>query len=131
MIERKIEIIKDSVNKKVIVRIMNYLCRAKTTLIIDQENIQFIKELSTVYKLIKEDNKKSTLYSYTFYIINDYKNLVDIDLNGSNIRGKPVKCIYSFENVHFGCDEKYIEKLNEFIGVSEVCSLYSFNINSY
>ena len=41
MIEKKLEIIKDSLNKKIIVKIMNYLCRAKTTLIIDQENIHF------------------------------------------------------------------------------------------
>jgi hypothetical protein len=34
--EKKLEIIKDSLNKKIIVKIMNYLCRAKTTLIIDQ-----------------------------------------------------------------------------------------------
>ena len=133
MIEKKLEIIKDSLNKKIIVKIMNYLCRAKTTLIIDQENIHFSKELSNVYNIIKpfEKEKETNLLYYTFYIINDYKNLVDIDLNESNIRRKPVKCIYSFEKVHFGCDDDYIVKLNEFVGVSKDCSLFSFNINSY
>ena len=133
MIEKKLEIIKDSLNKKIIVKIMNYLCRAKTTLIIDQENIHFSKKLSNVYNIIKpfEKEKETNLLYYTFYIINDYKNLVDIDLNESNIRRKPVKCIYSFEKVDFGFDDDYIAKLNEFVGVSKDCSLFSFNINSY
>ena len=86
MIEKKLEIIKDSVNKKVIVLIMNYLGRAKTTLIFDQENVHFIREITIAYTLIKENKKTSNIYYYTFYIINDFKNLVDIDLNESNIR---------------------------------------------
>lgn len=36
-----------------------------------------------------------------------------------------------FWKVHFGCDDDYIVKLNEFVGVSKDCSLFSFNINSY
>ena len=133
MIEKKVEIIKDSLNKKKItVKIMNYLCRAKTTLIIDQENIHFSRELSNIDNIIKPlEEKITTLLFYTFYIINDYKNLVDIDLNESNIRRKPVKCIYSFEKVHFEFDDDYMAKLNEFVGVSKDCSLFSFNINSY
>ena len=132
MIEKKLEIIKDSLNKKIIVKIMNYLCRAKTTLIIDQENIHFSRELSNIDNIIKPlEEKITTLLFYTFYIINDYKNLVDIDLNESNIRRKPVKCIYSFEKVHFEFDDDYMAKLNEFVGVSKDCSLFSFNINSY
>ena len=114
MIEKKVEIIKDSLNKKKItVKIMNYLCRAKTTLIIDQENIHFSRELSNIDNIIKPlEEKITTLLFYTFYLINDYKNLVDIDLNESNIRRKPVKCIYSFEKVHFEFDDDYMAKLN-------------------
>ncbi len=119
-IEKNLEIIKDSVNKKVIVLIMNYLGRAKKTLIFDQENVHFSKKLTIAYTLIKENKKTSNIYYYTFYIINDFKNLVDIDLNESNIRRKPVKYIYIFEKVHFGCDDKFVEKLNEFVGETKI-----------
>ena len=67
-----------------------------------QENVHFIREISIAYTLIKENKKTSNIYYYTFYIINDFKNLVDIDLNESNIRRKPVKYIYTFEKVNFG-----------------------------
>jgi hypothetical protein len=40
---------------------MNYLCRAKTTLIIDQENIHFSKKLSNVYNIIKPFEKEKEI----------------------------------------------------------------------
>jgi hypothetical protein len=131
MIERKIEILKDSLNKKIIVKIMNYLCRAKTTLIFDQENIHFSKFHSATY-IIKEPFYKKTIVSYhTFYIINDYKNLEDIDLYKSNIRQKPAKYIYTFKNVYLGYEDCDFVKLIEFVGDSGVSNLFTFDINSY
>ena len=132
MIEKEIVIVKDSLNKKIIVKVMNYLCRAKTTLIFEPENIYFYRELSPVYNIISSYGKKSSVLYFTFYIINDHKNLGGIDLNESNIRRKPVKYFDTFKKVNFGYEAKdYITKLNEFVEVSEVCSVFSFNINSY
>ena len=135
MIEKELVIVKDSLNKKIIVKVMNHLYLAKTTLIFDPENLHFSRKVTTVVNIIYPKKKDNfTLLYYTFRIINDHKNLVDIDLNESNIRRKPAKCIYTFTNVCFGYEtetENYIDKLNEFCDTSQNCTLFSFDINSY
>jgi len=135
LIEKKIVIMKDSLNKKIIVKVINYLCRAKTTLSFDPENLHFSRELTKILNVIDTyKNNRSTFLYFTFYIINDHKNLFDIDLNESNIRQKPAKCIYTFRRAYFGYEtetENYIDKLNEFCDTSHNCTLFSFNINSY
>jgi len=114
---------------------MNYLCRAKATLIFDPDNLNFSKELTGILNIIDTYKiSRSTLLYFTFYIINDHKNLVDIDLNESDIKHKPAKCIYTFRRAYFGYEtetENYIDKLNEFCDTSQNCTLFSFNINSY
>ena len=113
----KIVIIKDISNKKVLIKLMNYLFFAKTKLNLEIENTHFYS-----------DN------IFGFLIINDYKNLVGIDLDESNIKRKPAKFIYSFSSINFGNynQEKFIKVLNEFIGASiKYKNPLFFNIHNY
>ena len=62
------------------------------------------------------------------FIINTYKNLSGINLDKSNIKSKPVKIFYIFEDIEI---RKYnINDLNNFVGVSGDNPLF-FNIEKY
>ena len=102
----KIIIIKDISNKKVLIKLINYLCFAKTKINLELENIHF-------YSADQKD--------YNLIIINDYKNLVGIDLDESNIKRKPAKFMYSFSMVSLGnySYEKFNKVLNNFVGSSK------------
>ena len=82
----KIIIIKDSLNKKILIKIVNYLCLTKKKLNFDLENIHFYVS-SKHHKLGDGDS----CISDRLFIINDYQNLVGIDLSESNIKQKPAK----------------------------------------
>ena len=110
----KIQLVKDISNGKVVVKVMNYLCFPKMKLNLDIENTHF-----HVLEEITQD-EDGTQVSYKLLIINDYKNLVGIDLDTSNIKQKPAKYLYYFNNVSLG---KYnyrelARTLNNFIGSS-------------
>ena len=124
----KIKLIKDTSNGKVIVKVINYLCFPKMKLNLDIENTHF-HVLEQITKLENGD-----LLSYRFLIINDYKNLVGIDLDTSNIKQKPAKFLYSFNLVSKGKYEyrEFVQILNNFIGSSGVYdNPLFFNINNY
>jgi len=70
----RIKLIKDESNRKVIIKVFNYLCIPKMKLILDTENTHFHIE-----KKIKR-NENDFSESFRLFIINDYKNLVGIDL---------------------------------------------------
>ena len=110
----KIKLIKDTSNGKVIVKVINHLCFPKMKLNLDIENTHFY-----VKREISQD-EDGTHESFRLLIINDYKNLVDIDLDTSNIKQKPAKFFYSFDNVwrgKYGYTE-FAQVLNNFIGSS-------------
>ncbi len=78
----RIKLIKDESNRKVIIKVFNCLCFPKMKLILDIENTHFYIE----------NQNYSDHNSYRLYIINDYKNLVGIDLDESNIKKNRLKC---------------------------------------
>jgi len=104
----KIELIKDLSNKKILIKLKNYLCFTKTNLNLDLENIHF-----EVMEVANSNNPY-----YELLIINDYKNLVGIDLDESNIKKKPAKFVYSFSNISLGKNSyrHYAKMLNNFVG---------------
>ena len=124
----KIKLIKDASNGKVVIKVINYLCCPKKKINLDIENTHF-HVLEQITKLENGD-----LLSYRFLIINDYKNLVGIDLDTSNIKQKPAKFLYSFNLVSKGKYEyrEFVQTLNNFIGSSGVYdNPLFFNINNY
>ena len=109
----KIILTKDTLNRKVVVKVMNYLFFPKMKLNLDIENTHFY-----ILKQTTQSEKRKAKASYTLLIINDYKNFVDIDLDKSNIKNKPAKFFYSFGNIYRGNYgyKEYAEVLNNFIG---------------
>ena len=112
----KIILVKDIPNRKVLIKVINYLCFPKMKLNYDIENthLYVMREISQSEDDINED--------VTLLIINDYKNLVGIDLDTTNIKQKPAKFFYSFKNVSTG---KYnytgfTQALKNFIGSSTI-----------
>ena len=110
----KIILEKDISNRKVLIKVINFLCFPKMKLNFDIENTH-------LYVLIEISQGEYSINEYfTLLIINDYKNLADIDLDASNIKQKPAIILYSFQNVSTG---KYnytgfTQALNNFIGSS-------------
>ena len=129
IVVNKIIIIKDSLNKKILIKIVNYLCLTKKKLNFDLENIHFYvsSELE-----VSDDGDRYT--NHRLFIINDYQNLVGIDLSESNIKQKPVKCIYYFRSPKLGnYNYKEFEKaLNNFVGSPKnYKNPLLFDINNY
>ena len=91
----KILIIKDQANKKAIIKIINLLCFPKKKIVLDLENTHF-----DVYCSSSSDSEGNALKTFHLYIFNDYKNLVGIDLNKSDIRQRPAKFYYKFFDIN-------------------------------
>ena len=125
--KNKLEIIKDKLNNKIIIKVINFLCFPNKIIKIDSENFHFY------LRIIENKDSEGNYYGKTidFIIVNDYKN---IDLDTSNIKKKPVKFFYTFKNVRNirNAKEKYTSDLNNFFGISDNNSnpLF-FNINNY
>jgi hypothetical protein len=79
---------------------------------LDIENTHFY-----VRQEIYQDAESYNEYT-SLLIFNDYKNLVDIDLDKSNIKQKPAKFLYSFDNIYLGIHDpaQFTHILNDFIG---------------
>ena len=108
---------KDKSNNIAIIKILNFLGCSKKTIKIDLDNIHFYFKKDESY----DPDTNRTSSSTKLFIINDYKNLKDIDLDTSNIRKEPANIYYSYDYVNLG---KYNEKqltdeLNNFIGSSD------------
>ena len=108
---------KDKSNNKAIIKILNFLGCSKKTIKIDLDNIHFYFKKDESY----DPDTSRTSSSTKLFIINDYKNLKDIDLDTSNIKKEPAKFYYTYSDINRG---KYGEKqltddLNNFIGSSE------------
>ena len=111
----KIEITKNKSNNKIIIKLINFLCFPKKIIKIDRENFHF-----TFQRRECNDPDGSSSSYIIFAIINDFKNLVDIDLDESNIKQKPANFYYIYDNVREieGGVERYKEDLNNFLGIS-------------
>jgi len=124
----KIVLLKDESNKKIVIKVINFLCYAKKIINLDLENTHFyIKE-----RLTPSDEGDNA--SYALIIINDFKNLVDIDLDESNIKQKPAKYLYCFDNISLGKYSRLrlIDYLNDFVGSPrDYKNPLFFNINEY
>ena len=109
----KLVITKDESNNKVYIKVINYLCFPKKTIILDIENTHF-------YASCESDPEVNN--NITLIIINDHKNLRDIDLDTSNIRKKPAKFYYFFQNLNTGKDSsiQFTEKINNFINPNKI-----------
>ena len=124
----KVKIIKDTLNGKIIVKVINYLCFPKMKFKLDIENTHFY--VST--EISQDENGQHA--TFRLLIINDYKNLVGIDLDTSNIKQKPAKFFYSFNNPSRGNYDhtQFTQILNNLIGNSGVYdNPLLFNINKY
>ena len=119
--KNKIEISKNKSINKVYIKCKNFLCFSIKTIILDLENTHF-------YAKYNKDEDNVTL-STTLLIINDYKNLKDIDLDSSNIKQKPAQFFYSFDNIDI--DYELEKNLNDFVGSLYFYNPLLFNINNY
>ena len=124
----KIVLLKDEFNKKIIIEEINCLCYAKKKYNFDLENTHFYIKKKVIYGEDGDD------VNYTLFIINDYKNLVGIDLEKSNIMQKPAKYLCSFENISLGKYNRLglINHLNDFVGSPrDYKNPLFFNINKH
>ena len=86
----RLEITKNELDNKVNIKLINLLCFTKKKIILYRENTHFFIKC----KIDSKDNINLILI-----IINDYQNLIDIDLDTSNIKCKPAKFYYYFNNI--------------------------------
>ena len=121
----KLEITKDIANNKTIIKLKNFLCCTKKTINIDLDNTYF----HVKYEMYN-DSEGQTQEKSELFIINNNKNLSGIDLDKSNIKSKPIKFYYYFNNIDNGNGHKFGNDLNNFVGASGE-NPFSFNINKY
>lgn len=128
IIVNKIILVKDSSNKKILIKVVNYLCLTKMKLNFDLENIHFYIESKDH---VVDDERFTT---ERLFIINNYKNFVGIDLNENNIKQKPAKCFYSFKHPISGkySYNQFEKLLNDFVGSSrDYKNPLLFDINTH
>ena len=118
---RKIVIIKDEVERKIIVKEIYICCK---------EGIKFEFDLESSNFSVILSNQK-----YILFIINNFKNKKEIDLNTSNIRNMPLKFLYYFQNINvnkFNGQNQLIKILNDFVGLPKNQeNPLNFDINAY
>ena len=120
--QNKIVLTKDILNKKIMIKEINYLCLAKRKIFLDIENTHFYVKYQPP---IGVDDSLST----ELYIFNDFKNLKEIDLDVSEIKDNPRKYYYVF-NYFPKLTSDFTNELNKFIG-AENFNPFQFNINDY
>ena len=124
----KIILVKDSFNKRILIKVVNYLCLTKMKLNFNLENIHFYIK-SEAHEV---DDEKFTIER--LIIINDLKTVEGKDLDENNINQKPAKCFYSFKNPISGqYNYKQFDKvLNNFVGSSrDYKNPLLFDINNH
>ena len=115
---RKIVIIKDEGQRKIIIKEIHICCKEGKKFEFDLESVNFIV------------NQKSILF-----ILNNCKNKKEIDLNTSSIRNYPLKFLFFFENINvnkFNGQYQLNKILNDFVGLpNDQENPLNFNINAY
>ena len=124
--KKNIKFIKNEPENKLEIRIINFLCFTLNKFNVPLKNIHF----SCKRVIIHKRHESSTRFT-RLYMINDYKNLAEIDLDSSNIKENPAKIFYIFDYIK-GNNLEIEAKLNIFVKSS--LSFYNplfFNINKY
>ena len=113
----KLEITKK--NDKIIIKVINFLCFPIKIIKIYTENFNFNFNTITDFESYSQKT--------TFTIMNDYKNLVDIDLDTSNIKKKPAIFYYTFNNLRNIRDaqNRYTSDLFNLIGERKYTNNFS------
>ena len=119
--DNKIDIIMDQIHNKIIIKVKNFL-------LITKQKYEF--EIgSTFFKAVIYGNK------HILFILNNFKNGNEINLNASNIMHSPLKCLYYIKNIDvnkFNGLNQLNNILNEFMGISNnTHNPLNFNINIY
>ena len=118
---RRIEIIKDFSNNKVIVNKKNIFSIVVRTISISKDNIHFFCSKKIICDC-------DGCYNHYFFVINNFKDLYDIDLKTSGIKLKPAVLFYSFKN--------FFEKINldsiyQFLGAKISENPFLFDVQNY
>ena len=117
---RIIELIKDVQNNKFEINSLNYFKKSISDEILELNSLKFY-EIN--YKTVSEDDKVSK--NYGLLILNTFPNKNTIDLDLSDIKNKPKKIYYLFDNGY-----NYNKQLYSFVGCSKD-NPYFININEY
>ena len=119
----ELEITKDIEKGIVIIRIMNLLCFAKKTIVLDVEN--------TFFDLEKETVNVNGNFSQTtnLHIYNNYKNIVGFDLDESDIKQKPVTFFYIFKGIDLNQNNHTSQLINDLYALIETS--YTEDKNPY
>ena len=103
----KIELKKDIPSRTINIIEKSYLRLNRMNLYISQENIHFHKS----YEI--KSGQEDDYTEYYVYIINNHKDLKDIDLKTSNIKQEPADLFYYYNNLKDNTD---CGPLNDFVG---------------
>ena len=119
--DNKTDIIMDQIHNKIIIKVKNFL-------LISKQKYEF--EIgSTFFKAGIYGNK------HILFILDNFKNGNEINLNASNIMHSPLKFLYYIKNIDvnkFNGLNQLNKILNEFIGISNITqNPLNFNINTY
>ena len=118
----KLEVIKGESNNEVNINAYNcFHCLYKK---LKYTNINF-------YIGLVNDNLGANKNIYRLFIMKNYNNLEEIDLETSNVKIVPVKFYYYFDNIWRYKDIGIEKKLNEFVGNPNYECPFQFNINKY
>jgi hypothetical protein len=127
--KKRIEIIKDEPNKKLTVKLINYLGMTRKTTEYDLGNL-FVD----VQIVDRKEGWQTPAY-YRLILINTYKDGIAIDLDSSNIKNKPVSAFDFFEHVDaqkFNGQVNMKNTIQSFIGNNnEEGNPFAFNIDAY
>ncbi len=102
---------------------------SKKKIVLDLDNTHF-----DVYCSSSSDSEGNALKTFHLYIFNDYKNLVGIDLNKSDIRQRPAKFYYKFFDINNPKDDSLDLKneLNQFLrGSSDFENPFHCDLRKY
>lgn len=112
-----IKLIKNSNENKLELNIKNYLGCSVKTLNLCLENTNFIIKDLDRYEAF-DDEYTVKLYYTSIYIVNNFKNFNEIDIDKSNIVNIPIIFFYQFQSINTeingGC-KRLENKLNNFI----------------
>ena len=124
---RKIEIIKDISSNKINIKLINYLCLTRLKIKCNLENIHFRAKKEITHNTDGKSHETTELI-----IVNDYKNIEDIDLENTDIKKKPARFYYSINEISMENNCNYQDlttALNLFIGAPNSIDFYQYTDN--